>query len=259
VSRRLAAVFGLALLIVAQAGRGAEATEADPCREQFVACVTETGDPLACHAVSAACRTEAIPKTESLDDLATAIRMEQRDGQAYARLTITNQDTKPVTVAAIPWDFNCPDGTVDTLYFVFQRTLEPAEQLRSYPTIACYGQGVAEAAQRANSQAVGLSSETVTFYCDRDQTRSVAVRIFPDGRLHYTRNDGVSGQYRSERADGLDLVNTVCTNWKGREDDEIRKLRKHAIAELQKLFARAGIKPTTANGKGMVTSTGSRN
>ncbi|MBP5857823.1 hypothetical protein KAJ83_12455 [Marivibrio halodurans] len=240
---------------------GAVHAEADACRERFVACVEETGNPMSCHAVSAACATEGIPKTTDLRDLHQTLEMEQHDGQAYARLTIENRGGGAVKIAAIVRDMVCPDTERDRLYFVFEREIQPGEQLRSAPIVACYGQGAARPLEDTGPGPMegGYSARTATIHCDLAGDEPVTVGIRDNGLIDYRRADGRFGVYRAERPDGAGLFETACVGWEMKPPDDIQALRRDAMRTLDGLLDRMGHAGAETASGGKTTATGPRN
>lgn len=229
--RAEALVFVLAAILGA-GGATAEAEAGDACKARFIACVQQTGNPLECHAVAAACSTEMAPDARSASML-EQVSITQREGRAYARMVIKNTGPKAAPVSVRAWGVSCPDGARETLYFMFNGAmLAPGDSFHSHEVVACFGQSSAMADGSASSLSAPQSVETAAFYCDLDKTLKVEATVQGEALVRYQRSDGISGVHRLSQASGADLFYAACAAVPDPGNQTVRTLRQRADATL---------------------------
>ena len=178
-----------------------------------------------CHGVSAACIGNVVAE-QSVAEVEESIQLTQRDGEVYARLTVTNVSGKDRVIGTRSWGFTCADDSREVLYFMFRDTpVLPNASLVSNQVIACFGKGSAIADGSA-SKVTAMSVAKMNFYCDSAKQQQVEVKILGERLVRFKRSDGLIGTHRLTKVDGSDLVTAACeyqgeqqiADWKQRRD-----------------------------------------
>ncbi len=197
------------------------------CKQRFIECVQKTGNPMECHAVSAAC-IGGVVVDQSEAVVEETIRLSQKDGEIYAHMTVKNVSNADTQVGVRSWGFTCADGSREVLYFMFGDTVVlPGASLVAGGGIACFGKGSATADGEALATRVPMSVASTVFHCDEEKTKKVEVSVQGERLVQFKRSDGFWGTHRLMKADGSDLVRVACeydeeqqiSNWKNLKDE----------------------------------------
>lgn len=180
------------------------------CKQRFIECVQKTGNPMQCHAVSAACIGGVVVE-QSNPVVEESIEIKHRNGDTFAQMTVKNVSNTQTQVGTRSWGFTCTDGSREILYFMFRDTaVLPGASLVSGERIACFGKEPATADGNAVTSQFPTSLASTVFHCDQEKTKRVDVSIQGDRLVQFKRSDGFWGTHRLIKADGIDLVSAAC-------------------------------------------------
>ena len=177
------------------------------CHDKFLACVASTGNPLDCFSVKNVCEGALVADAPD-HQLVETVEVEQRDGNAYAYMTLVNSSISAINVGLRSRRFQCPDGSHDEAIFRFRTAIEPNDRVRGHGGVVCFG--FPDAVVIESESPTLQSTASATIFCDAEQKMPIDLVLVADRTVTFRTYDDVTGRHVIEDAEGADLARMLC-------------------------------------------------
>lgn len=166
---------------------------ADACRDQFVQCVQQTGNPGQCQSTFQHCKRGPVPLDTALpDNLQIQAKLAPLNGLSSVELWVANPTKDRVALNDLSFQVRCSNGDIQTAEFSLAAELPANMSLRQVGAsqIVCLQQGgAAELLDATTSKASGLASvasEIIYFFpCANGESRRLTLTYHQQGKGYY--------------------------------------------------------------------------
>ena len=151
-----------------------EVSADDICRQEFVACVSQTGSPLECQSAYLNCTAQGLA-TDPNPDVVAETSLQVEEDYSLVQLTVTNTSSDIVDVGNMSVDLICQDGREETAYFTFRPGLSSGDSLISMTQRVCIGSSPARMASNSRGTDLSNSRSAMQFQCPGETSSSVSI------------------------------------------------------------------------------------
>ncbi|MBR9882668.1 MAG: hypothetical protein GYB21_03010 [Oceanospirillales bacterium] len=194
---------------------------ADECRDKFVACVQNTGNPGTCQSTYQQCKAPVkapAPEESQGDALSLEPRMSQLNGLDTVELWVANTGKVPVQIGDVSYDIRCADGTTQTAYFELGGMVGPnAERQRvGFPQVICADAGGAvamlEGKEAPDTGSASLAAQIIYYLpCANGTTQTLTLEYKQPGFYQWQSTSGITGRFPTKTLINSDMVAMACS------------------------------------------------
>lgn len=223
---------------------------ADACRDQFVQCVQQTGNPAQCQSTYQHCQRGPVPvDTAMAEGLQIQAKLAPVDDLSGVELWVANPSKERVKLDDMWFQVRCNNGEMQTAEFSLAAEIPAEMALRRVGStqIVCMQQGgAAELLDETTTKATGLASvasEIIYFFpCVNGESRSLTLTYHQQGKGYYRwqSSNGVSGTLTDKVLHREDFAELACEPLKPAEPSYIEQAKR----ELRQLLEGNSPKPS---------------
>lgn len=214
------------------------------CRDEFVACVAQSGDILACRSVYTNCEAElgndliaasyeTSDELSSYGDLTLTPMIQNTDfGLSSIRLLVSNSSQQPVQVSTATYPVRCADGSSDRAVFFMNFMVDAGVENQSAGSdqLVCIGAGGVTSIDQGSAEITGLASVgpqlEYEFPCANDQFQWIYLNYQPQGIFRWRNSQGTQGTINQTFVEESSFAELACTPMAIAEPDMIIQARR---------------------------------